>query len=205
MGLDCLFDGDKLVHQSLVNLQTACRIDNEYVIAFPLRFVHSRKGDLFRFFAVPHSEDWRIHGLSYDFQLIDGCRPINVAGAQHRFFAVFLKVGRQFSAGGRLTGTLQSHHKQYRKSAGRISQFTARAAHQFGQLPVYNFDHLLGRSQTFHDFFAQGFFFHGLDKFFHHFKVYIRFQQREFDLAHGVFFTQRAFAFQVFKDALKLF
>ena len=31
---------------------------------------------------------------------------------------------------------------------------------------------------------------------------------REFDLAHGVidiFFTQRAFAFQVFKDALKLF
>ena len=208
MRLDSSLQANQLLHQFFIDLQPACSIDDQHIAAFSFRLFYSRQSDLLRLPAFPHGEHRRIYCLSHYFQLVDSGRTIDIACAQHRFLAVFLKIIGQLAAGGCFTGTLQTDHHVYRKPLRGIGQFASGPAHQLGKLIVYDLDHLLTRGQTRHNFFAQRFLFHAVYEFLYDLEVYIRLQQSQLDFTHGcvdVCLRQASFSLQAFKDILQFF
>ena len=145
VGLNGLLDLFQLVHQGFVHVETACRIHDEHIQPLALRLFFGAQRDVGRIFAGPVTEHGNVHLAADDFQLVDGCRPLHVAGCQHRVLALLLQVRSQLGAGRGLTGALQTHHQDGRKTAGRIRELAAAAAHEGDQFVVYDLDGLLTR------------------------------------------------------------
>ena len=82
----------QLIHQLLINLQSAGSIHDQYIAALVLRRFHRSFGDFHRVGGFPHGEYRSIHCFSNHFQLIDRRRTVHVAGTEHRFLSVLFQV-----------------------------------------------------------------------------------------------------------------
>ena len=201
-----LLDADQLVHQGIVNLQTACGIKDHDVIAVVPGISHGLFGDELGLLGA-HREDGHVDLLTNDLQLLDSGGTVDVTGDQQRAAALATVVPAQLGGVGGFTVTLQAAHHQH----GLAFVFDAQilgliAAHQLGQFLVDDLDDLLGGGQAFHDLLPHGTLRDLSAEVFGNFVVDIGFQQRHADFAHGsldVRLGEFAFAAQFFEYAIQ--
>ena len=201
-----LLDADQLVHQGIVDLQAACGIENDDVIAVVTGICHGLFGDKLGLFGT-HRENGDVDLLADDLQLLDSGRTVDVTRDKQRAAALAAVVPAQLGGVGGFTVALQAAHHQH----GLALVFDAQvlgfvAAHQLGKFLVDDLDDLLGGSQAFHDLLPHRALRNLGAEVFGHFVVDIGFQQRHADFAHRSFdicLSQLAFAAQFFEYAVQ--
>ena len=203
---DSLFDLDQFLHQHFVDLQAACGIEDDDVIAVVLGVGQCLFGDGRRLFAG-QGEDRRTGLFAHHLQLVDRGRTVDVAGHQHRAAALLDVVFCKLCCVGRLTVALQA--AEHDDGLALVLDDQTRrflAAHQGDQLLVDDLDDLLGRGQALHDLLAHGALGDLCAEILRHFVVDVGFQQGHPDLAHGGFdvrLAQFAVAAQLFEHTGK--
>ena len=103
MGLDA--NPFQLVHERLVDVQAAGRIQDHKVVAMVLR-VHDRAPRDLNRVALPHIEHRDAGFFADHLELLDSGRAVHVARDKQRAFALFAKMQRQLGRMRRFTGTL---------------------------------------------------------------------------------------------------
>lgn len=90
IGMDMLLETADFVHHLLVYGQSTSGIDDDYVVAFGFSFLHGMVGNLIDVFVVGLAVHGYVDALSYDFQLVDGGRAVDVAGHEQRMLVLLL-------------------------------------------------------------------------------------------------------------------
>ncbi len=116
--LDRLFDGLELVHERLVDMQAAGRIEEDHVVAVPDGVGDGGLGDIDRV-RLPHLEDRDAELFADDLQLLDGGRAVDIAGDEQRIFVLLFEQPGQLCAVRRFTRALQAdQHDDGRRLGG---------------------------------------------------------------------------------------
>ena len=204
--MDSLADVFQLVHQRLVNLQTAGRIDDDVVVAVVACVAHGGLGDFHRVFGA-HLKHRDARLPADDLKLLDRGRAVDVARNEQRPAAAALEHLRELRRVRRLAGALQTaHHDDGRRVRGHFQPLLA-AAHQRGQLLVDDLDdHLRGR-QALHHILADGALRDALCEVLRNLVVDVGLEQGEAHLAHGLLdvgLGELALVFQFFKRIAEL-
>ena len=143
-----------------------------------------------------------------DLQLVDSRRTVNVAGDQQRTAVLlFLEHFGELGGMGRLTGALQAAHHNDRRRFGSKFETLVFAAHQRGELLVYDLDNHLRRRQALHHVLTDSALGHLVGKVLGNLVVDVRLEQRKTHLAHcllDVRLTELALVFQPFERAAEL-
>ena len=87
--LNSLLDAHQLVHQLVVDLQTACGINDNDIIAVVFGVLNCLLGNLFRLFGA-HLIDGNACLLAYNAQLVNCCGAVDITGYQQWFLALLL-------------------------------------------------------------------------------------------------------------------
>ena len=147
MNLHLLLDLDELIHHVLVDVEPSGRIQDDHVEAVLRRVLQRRLRDVHRLVPGAHAEHGNALLVSIDLKLLDGRRPVDVAGRKERFLPLGLKLSCQLGGGRGLTCTLETcHHDDGDLPAGLQLDFRGLGAHQIHELLVYDFyDHLSRR------------------------------------------------------------
>ena len=204
--LDGFLDANQLVHQRIIDLQTAGGIQDDDVIAMVPGMSHRLLGDEFRFFGA-HGEN-RYPGLfTDDLQLLDGRRTVDVTGHQQRPASLAAVILAQLGGMGGFTVALQAAHHQNRLALILdVQVLRLVAAHELGQFLVDDLDDLLGGGQAFHDLLPHGALGNLRAEILGDFVVDVGFQQCHADFPHGrldIGLVQLAFAAELFKYAVQ--
>ena len=207
VGLDGLFDGLELVHEGLIDMQAAGRIEEDHVVAVPDGVGNGGLGDIDRV-RLPHLEDRDSQLFADDLQLLDRGRAVDIAGGEQRIFGLFFEKPGELGAVGGLARALQAdEHDDGGRLRGDLKLLVF-AAHEGGQLFVDDLDdHLRGREALEHvsaDAALGGLFDEVLDDLV----IDVGLEQRQTDLAHGfldVGLGQAALAAQLFERVRELF
>ena len=148
--LDLGLDGLQLVHERLVDVQTARRVEENHVVAVPDGVGDGgfRNVDRVR---LPHLEDGDAELSADDLKLLNGRRTVDVAGDKQRIFILLFEQARKLRAVRRFTGALQADEHHDRGRLRRHVDLLVFAAHQGGKLFVDDLDnHLRGRQALEH-------------------------------------------------------
>ncbi|MFQ3587657.1 MAG: hypothetical protein SNJ76_08345, partial [Fimbriimonadaceae bacterium] len=170
-----LVDRFELVHQRFVDLETARRVHDQNVVHQVTAPVQRLAGDLGRGSAVRLGEYGDPDLLAEDLELFDRGRPLDVAGRQHRLFALLLQQLRELGAGGRLSRTL----KAAKQNDGRRVRVPAEpfrlSPEELDQLVADDFDDGLVRAQTGEQLLADRLLLHPPDELFGDLNLHVRF------------------------------
>ena len=148
MGLHGGLDIPQLVHQRLVDMQTAGGIQKYHVVTVVGGVLHRFPGDGHGV-DLPHFKHRDIQLLAHHLQLGNGGRTVHVAGRQQRALAeLAAHQAGQLRAVGGFTGALQTHHHHHRRPTVGSGDLGVGTAHQFGQFLVDDLDDLLGGRQA---------------------------------------------------------
>ena len=189
---DFFLDLAELIHERLVNLQAAGRIDDDKIVAVILGAAHRLPADLHRFFFRAALKHRHAHARAQHLKLFDSGRTVHVGGHKQRPVALALEHEGKLGAVRRLAGALQAaQHDDGRRRRGR-SEAGFPAAHEGGELLIDNLHHHLRRREAFHDLSPDGAFAHARGELFRHFIVDVGFQKSQADFAHR--FLDVAFA-----------
>ncbi len=212
-----LFQRLHLVHQVVVDVQTAGGVDDQHVAAgndsLPARFFHQalhRLGELRGGVRLAHFAfvDLRLYRLRHNFQLLARRRTVHVHRNQQRTVPAGLEPVCQLARSGGLAGTLQSGHQHHR---GRLrSELHARRvfAESLDQFIAHDLDDLLAGRKRGQHFLPHGFGLDAVDQLFHHFEVDVGLKQRQPDFAQrlgNVFLAKPGLAAKGLKRALQFF
>jgi hypothetical protein len=196
----------KLFHQRLVDLQTACRIEDDDVAAVRLRAVDAVAHRLDGVGALLRV-DGNAHLAAELDELIDRGRALQVGGDERRLLTVALQEKRQLAGRRRLAGALETREQNRRRRALRERDLRGAGAHQRRQLLVHDLHDLLPRGQALLDVLAERPFADLSHELFDDVEVDVGLEQREPHLAHGTgdrLVVQRAAALEVAERALQL-
>ena len=143
-----LLDPAELLHQRLVDVQPAGRVDDQHVLAVARRLLERPARDVDRVLVgalLVH----RRAGLGADLdELLDGGRAVDVARGDGDGRVVLLaQVPRQLGRRGGLAGALEAGHQHDGRRPRREGQPGRGAAHQRRQLLVDDLDDLLAGIQ----------------------------------------------------------
>jgi hypothetical protein len=119
-----------------------------------------------------------------------------------RLPALFFHESGQFGAVCGLAGALEAHQHDHRGRFGGNGQFGASAAHECGQLFVYDFNDHLRRGQALKNVRANRALGDLRDELFDYLIADVCFQKSHTDFPHGfpdIRFGQAAFAAQLFE------
>ena len=83
-------DGLELVHERLVDVQTACGVEEDHVVAVPHGVSDGCLCDIDRV-CLAHFENGNAELSADDLQLLDGGGTVNVAGREQRIFVLLFK------------------------------------------------------------------------------------------------------------------
>ena len=200
IGLHGGLDVPQLVHQRLVDMQTAGGIQKHHVIAVVSGVLHRFPGDGHGV-DLPHFKHRDVQLLAHHLQLGNGGRTVHVAGRQQRALAeLAAHQAGQLRAVGGFTGALQAHHHDHRGPAVGSRDLGVGTAHQFGQFLVDDLDDLLGGCQALQHVAAHAALRHLGHKVLDYLVADVGFQQRQTHLTHAganIRFRQAALAPQV--------
>ena len=183
---DFAFDIPQLLHQLLVNLQTACRINDDDIISMRLRIIDRRFGNGNGISPRLHCEDRQLELLANHLQLLDGSRAINIAGYKQRMFALLFKGKTKLSGRCCLTGALQTDHHNDRRRIRAHIDTALRASHEVRELFINNLDNDLGWSQCFQNILPDRAFFDRLNELFDYFEIDVGLKKGHPHFAHGI-------------------
>ena len=145
--LDLSLDGLQLVHQGLVHMQAAGRVEEDHVVAVLLRMADGRLGDLHGVF-LPHLEHRDAELTADDLQLLDGGGAVNIAGDEQRALALLFEQTGELCAVRGLACALQTDEHNDRRRLGGDGNTLIFAAHQTDELFVDDLDDRLCRGQA---------------------------------------------------------
>src|SRR6185503_11529485 len=119
--------------------------------------------------------------------------------------AALFEPGSQLAAGGSFTGTLQTGHQDYgRRLRGKLEPGSVFAEHR-NELVAHDLYNLLGRRERRQNFRSNSFLADVLGQLANYAEVNVSFEQGHTDFTQrirNVFFSERAFAAEVFEYAL---
>jgi hypothetical protein len=198
----------QLLHQRLVDVQAAGRVDDQHVLAVALGLVERPGGDLDGVAVRALLVHGRA-GLATDLdELLDGRRPVDVAGGDgDRRLALLAQPARELRARGRLARALEARHQDHGRRARRERQPGRLPAHQRGQLVADDLDDLLAGVELARHLDALGALAHARGELLDDLEVDVGLEQRETDLAHrglDVVVGQRAALADARERALEL-
>ncbi|MNS84586.1 hypothetical protein D3C72_1184190 [compost metagenome] len=121
----------KLFHQLLVHVQTACRINNQIIVAVILGMLKRLTGNLNRINTITKCKHRNPNLLTEHLKLFDRGRSVNVPCYKQRPVILLQKKLGQLGGGGRLTRTLETRHHNYGWRLITLSQLRLAAAHKF--------------------------------------------------------------------------
>ena len=177
-------DVAELLHELLVNLQAAGRIDDDDVIHVRLRIGHSLVRNLDRILAAFLLENGKAELLADDFELRDGGRTVDVIGHEQRALALLLEREAELADRRRLAGALQARHHDDRRRLRAHVDAALRAAHERREFLIDNLDDDLRRRQRLEDFLADCAFLDRLDEVLDDLEIDIGFEERHADFPH---------------------
>ena len=203
---DSFLDLHELLHQDLVDLQTAGGIQDHNVVAVIPGVGQRLAGDL-RGLGTRQREHRRTCLPAHDLQLVDGGGAVDIAGHQHGAAALLNEVFGKLGCVGRFTVALQAAEHDDGLTLVLDDQAGGfLAAHQGNELLVDDLDHLLGGGQALHDLLTHGALGDLGTEILGNLVVDIGFQQGHPHLAHGGFdvgLGQLAVAAQLFEHTGK--
>ena len=208
VGLHRGLDVPQLVHQRLVDVQTAGGIQKYHVVAVVGGVFHRLPGDGHGV-DLPHFKHGNVQLLAHHLQLVDGGGTVHVAGHQQGPFAVLAAhEARQLCAVSGFTGALETHHHHHRRSLRRGGKTGVAAAHELGKLLVDDLDDLLGGGQALQHVAAHAAVGDPGDKVLDHLVADVRLQQRQAHLPQAgldVTLREPALAPQALKGFIQFF
>ena len=144
--------------------------------------------------------------LAERLELVDGCRPVDVAGDHQRALALLAHEVGELRGRGGLAGALQPDEHDDVGNAPGEHELRTRAAEQVGQLVEDDLDDLLARGQRLHHVGADGALADLGHELLDDLVVHVGLEQRHADLAHrrvDIGLGQPALAGQSREDRLK--
>ena len=189
VGLDGVPDGLGLPHQLLIDGQPASSVDDDHVVQRAFGLGQGVPGHLHRVTdAVARLRGVRRHPspLSHDLQLVDGVRPLEVGGHQHRSVALIREVLGQLAGQCGLTGALQAQQHDHRGRLLRQAQVARLAAEDHDQFLVDDLHDLLRGVQARRDLLAHRAFLDAGCEGAHHRQGHVGFEQGSPDLTDGL-------------------
>ena len=167
---------DQLLHQRLVNLQAARRIENERVPVIRLGEGERLARDLehIRLAFVHIHRQFQL--LSQRLKLIHRRRPIHIRRHQQRRAPLLMQQPPQLPARGGLAGAVQADHQHAARVAAQLQARVGRAQ-QLHQLVVDDLDDLLARLNALDDLLAEGLGLDALDEIARDLEIHVGFQQ----------------------------
>ena len=208
MGLDTRLDIPKLLHELLIDLQTARRIDDDHIVGMGHGIRNRFPGDGHRIGSLLHGEDGNPKLLAEHLKLLDGRRTIDVRCHQQRPLPLFLEGKPQLSCRCGLACALQSHHHDDSRGLRAHIEAALGAAHEFRQFLIDNLHHNLGGGQGFQYLLSNGPFFDGLDEILDDLEIHIGLKKRHPHFPHGlvdIVLRQLAMSAQFLEGLLQAF
>ena len=182
-----LADAHELLHELLVDVQAARRVDDEHVLAVLLGAVERPAGDVDRVAVGALLVDVDAHLAADLDELIDRGGAVHVAGGErHRRPVLVLEEAGELGGRRRLARALETRHDDHRRRARRERELRAGAAHQPGELLVDDLDDLLAGVELADDVGAERALLHPRGEVLDDAEVDVGLEQREADLAHGL-------------------
>ena len=185
-GFDRGLDVFQLVHELFVDMQAACGIEENQIVAVLFGKVDAVLCDLDRIaLALVKHRDVQL--LADHLELVDRRGAVYVARDEQR--APLLLLAQQaceLGAVGGLARALQAGHHHDGGGIGRYGQAGRLSAEQGGQLLVDDLDDLLRRGQALEDLGIGRLFGDRLDEILGDLEVDVRLQKRHADLTHGL-------------------
>ena len=183
-----------LLHHRLVYLQTACRVNDDYVHAFGagsgVSVAHDLDGR-----NLPVLMHWHANLRTERHQLLNGGRAVDVCRHEHRVVAFLFEMQGQFRGVRRLPGSLRPHEHDARRRCTLEHERHAIPTEQVNEGVVDEGDHLLCRVESLllrrptHE--REGLRSEAVNEGPRHFQVHVGFKEREAYLFHrliNVFF-----------------
>ena len=206
-GLYSSLDILELVHELLVDVQTARCVQKDHIIAVGLSVAHAGLGNIHRI-CFAHLEHGDIQLFAHHAQLLNGRGAINVAGHQQGAFTLLFQKTGQFAAVGGFACALQADQHNDRGALGIGGEFLVFRAHEPGQFLIDDLHDHLGRGQTLEHVGTDAAVCGSADKVLDDLVADVRLKQCQTDLAHGgldVGFCDTAFAAQLFERCGQFF
>ena len=205
--MDLCFDVAKLGHQLFIDRESACGIEDDDITVVCLGCIDRVLRDVDRIHIRRHAVDRDIRLLAQDFELLDRCRTIDVAGCHHRTVAFFLEHQSELAGRRRLAGALQTNKHDDRHAGGRQRDLALCPAQKLCQLVFDDLDDRLVRLQAAEDLFPHRLFTDVSDEIFRHLEIDIGFQQCAADLTKrpiNVTFGKLALPAEILERRLQL-
>ena len=182
-GLDRALDIDELLHELLVDMQSARGVDEHGVVAVFERVRYALPGDIHGI-ALPHLEHLDADLFADDLELLYRRGTIDIAGDEQGALALLFEIEREFAAHGGLARTLQTaHHVDGGRPVGD-GEFPVRTAHEGDELVIDDLDYLLRGGERFQDILAERLFADGGDEVLDDGEIDIRLEKGDPDLTH---------------------
>ena len=206
-GVHLSLDGLQLVHKSFVNVETACGIQQDYVIAVRVGMLDGCLGN-FNGIGLSHLENGDAQLSTDGFQLRDCSGTVNVTSYQQRSLALLFQVACQLCAVGGFTCTLQTNQHNNAGELGSDVDLLVFLAHESGKLFVDDLDDHLSRRQSLKHFLAACALGNGLNKVLNDLVANVSLQKSHANFAHcllDVGLGQSAFTTELFKGGIQFF
>src|SRR4051812_11187129 len=183
--LDRLLDLGQLLHQVLVDVQAAGRVDDQHVLAVALGLVEGPARDVDRVAVRALLVDGGAGLGAHLDELVYGRRPVDVAGRKRDRGVVLLpEPARELGRRRGLARALEAGHQDHGRRPGRERQPGRRAAHQRGELLVDDLDDLLAGVELLGDLHPGRPLLDRVRELLDDLEVDVGLEQREPDLAH---------------------
>ncbi len=136
-------------------MKAACCIENHNIKPVLAGMLNTSPGDIHRVLLISHGENRNPLLLAINFQLLNRCRPIDIAGHQERFFTLLLELAGNLGRRCGLTGTLETSQKKYGYFIiGKEDQLCGIRPHKGLHLFLNNLNHHLSGIQAGQDILA---------------------------------------------------
>ena len=109
----CFFNFYKLCHELFINVKTSGSINEHHIVSVFLCVFNARLGNLNGGDLSAHRENGDVSSFTYDFELIDSCGSVDVAGNEQGRLALMLIIGSDLCGMRCFTRTLKTYHHNY--------------------------------------------------------------------------------------------
>ena len=185
-GLVTLADPAELVHQLLVHVEAAGRVDDQDVPVVTDGLIPGPGGHLDRVGLARLGVDVRLRLGPELLELLDSGGALQVAGGERDVAVILGDQLGELRAGGGLTGALETGDQDHGRPAGGEDEVPPGATHQRGELVVDGLDHRLTGVERLRDLFASEPLLERRGEVLDHHEVDVRFEQGEAHLAQGL-------------------
>src|SRR5581483_9757745 len=177
-------DLGQLLHQLLVDLETAGGVDDHDVAAVRARLLEAELRGRDWILAL-RAVDRDLDLLAELLELRDGGGALQVCCDERRSLALLPQHQRELGGGCRLPGALESGEQDHGRGPPGEREPRVGGAHDAGQLLVDDLHDLLSGRKALRHLLAERTLLHGGGELLDDAEIDVGFEQREADLAHG--------------------